>query len=67
MQVFKDEQHRLHLTFAPQDALQGLQGAPAALQGVEGQEWTVGRQGFEQGEHGRHVSWACRPASKSAR
>ena len=54
MQVFEDQQQRLHLTFAQQDALQRLQGAAAPLQGVQGQERTVGREGFEQRQHGRH-------------
>ena len=54
VQVFEDQQQRLHLAFAQQDALQRLQGAAPPLQGVQGQERTVGRQGFEQGEHGRH-------------
>ena len=44
----------LHLAFAQQDALQRLQGAAPSLQGVQGQERTVRRQRFEQGEHGRH-------------
>ena len=54
VQVFEDQQQRLHLAFAQQDALQRLQGAAPPLQGVQGQERTVGRQGFEQGQHGRH-------------
>ena len=54
VQVFKDQQQGLHLAFAQQDALQRLQGAAPPLQGVQGQERTVGRQGFEQGQHGRH-------------
>ena len=54
MQVFEHQQQRLHLALAQQDALQRLQGAAPPLQGVQGQERTVGRQGFEQGEHGRH-------------
>ena len=68
VQVFEDQQQGLHLTFAQQDALQRLQGAAAPLQGVQGQERTVGRQGFEQGQHGRHGRPGGRhPASGSAR
>ena len=54
VQVFEHQQQRLHLAFAQQDALQRLQGAAPPLQGVQGQERTVGRQGFEQGQHGWH-------------
>ena len=54
VQVFEHQQQGLHLAFAQQDALQRLQGAAPPLQGVQGQERTVRRQGFEQGEHGRH-------------
>ena len=54
VQVFKHQEQRLHLAFAQQDALQRLQGAAPPLQGVQGQERTVGGQGFEQGQHGRH-------------
>ena len=54
VQIFEDQQQGLHLTFAEQDALQGLQGAAAALQGIQGQERTVGRQGFEEGQHSGH-------------
>ena len=54
VQVFEHQQQGLHLAFAQQDALQRLQGAAPPLQRVEVQEWTVCRQGFEQGEHRRH-------------
>src|SRR5712691_3304471 len=54
VQVFEDQQQRLHLAFAQQEALQRLQGAAPPLQGVQGEEGAVGRQGLEQGEHGRH-------------
>ena len=54
VQVFEDQEQGLHLALAQEDALQRLQGAAPPLQGVQLQERTVGRQGFEQGEHGRH-------------
>ena len=54
VQVFEHQEQGLHLTFAEQDALQGLQGAAAPLQGIQGQEGMVGWQGFEQGKHGWH-------------
>ena len=54
VQVFEDQEQGLYLAFAQEDALQRLQGAAPSLQGVQVQEQTVCRQGFEQGEHGRH-------------
>ena len=36
VQVLEDEEQRLHLAFAQQQALEGLQGALAALRGIEG-------------------------------
>ena len=54
VQIFEDQQQGLYLTFAQQDALQRLQSAAPPLQGVQGQERTVGWQRLEQGEHGWH-------------
>ena len=54
VEVFEDQEQGLHLAFAQQHALQCLQGAAPPLQGVQGQKRTVGRQGFEQGQHGWH-------------
>ena len=52
VQVFEHQQQRLHLALTQQDALQRLQGAAPPLQGVQDQERTVGRQGFEQRQNG---------------
>ena len=54
MQVFKYQEQGLLLAFAQEDALQRLQGAAPPLQGIQGQERTVGRQGLEQGQHSWH-------------
>jgi hypothetical protein len=47
VQVFKDQEQRLHLAFTQEETLQRLQRATSSLQGVQGLERTVGGQGFE--------------------
>ena len=48
VQVFKDQQQRLRLALAQQQALEGLEGALAALRRIEFQERAVGRQHVQQ-------------------
>ena len=44
VQVFEDQQQGLHLAFAQQQALEGLEGALAALRGIEVPQRAVDRQ-----------------------
>jgi hypothetical protein len=50
VQVFPDQEQRLHLALAQQYALERLQRALAPLRGIEHQERTVLRQGIQQRE-----------------
>ena len=53
VQVFKHQQQRLHLAFAQQHALEGLEGVLAALRRVEGAKRTVLRQHLQQRQQRR--------------
>ena len=68
VQIFEHQQQRLHLAFAQQQALERLQGAPPPLRGVERQERTVVRQGFQQRQQRRaRCPGGRHPASGPAR
>ena len=57
VQILKDQQQRLHLAFPDQQALERVQGAPAALRRVERQEgWSSGRTSSSHSRAGT-VSW----------
>ena len=53
VQVLKDQQQRLHLAFAQQHALEGVERALAALRRVELQERAVLRQGVQERQQRR--------------
>ena len=53
VQVLKDQQQRLHLAFSDHQALERVQGAPAALRRVERQEGVVVQQGVQQPQQRR--------------
>ena len=53
VQVFKHQQQRLHLTFAQQHALEGLEQALATLRRVEAAKRTVVREHLQQGQERR--------------
>ena len=53
MQVLKDQQQRLHLTFAQQETLERLDRALTPLRWLELQEGTVVRQDVQQGQQRR--------------
>ena len=53
VQVFKDQQQRLHLAFAQQQALEAVERALAPLRWIERQERTVRWQGVQEGEQRR--------------
>jgi hypothetical protein len=48
VQVLKDEQHGLRLTFAQQQALESVQGVSPPLRWIEPQKGAVFRQNFQQ-------------------
>ena len=50
VQILTDQQQRLHLAFAQQEALEGVERALAALRGVERQERTLLRQDVQEGQ-----------------
>ena len=53
VQVFEDQEQRLHLAFAQQQALERVEGALAALRRVQGLKGAVLWQGIQQREQGR--------------
>ena len=53
VQVFEDQQQGLHLAFAQEHALEGLERALAALGWIEPQEGAVGRQGVQERQQRR--------------
>ena len=53
VQVFADQQQRLHLAFAHEHALERLQGTPAPLWRLEGEKRMVLRQGLQEPEERR--------------
>ena len=53
VQVLKHQQQRLHLAFAQQHALEGLEGALAALRRIEGAKRTVLRQHLQERQQRR--------------
>src|SRR5438128_11460703 len=53
VQVLEDQQHWLGLAFPQQQALEGLQGALAALRGIEGPNRTVLGEDFQERQHRR--------------
>ena len=53
MQIFEDQQHRLHLAFAQQHTLERGEGALAPLRWIELQERTVVRQGVQEPQQRR--------------
>ena len=56
VQVLKDQQQRLHLAFAQQQALEPVERALAPLGRIEGQERAVLWQGVQEGEQRRESS-----------
>ena len=50
VQILKDEEEGLLLALAQEHPLQGIERALAALRGIELQEWTVVRQGVQEGQ-----------------
>ena len=53
VQVLEDHEQRLFLALPQQQALEGLQGALAALRGIEAPKGAVRREGLQQGEQRR--------------
>ena len=61
VQILEHQQQRLHLAFAQQHALQGVERAPAPLRRVQRQKRAVLRQGVQERQQGGMVS--CRAVS----
>ena len=65
VQVFEDDQQRLHLALPQQEPLHRLQGAPAALRRIEGLPLRVLGRHVEQRQKRRQTAFLARSSVKS--